>query len=150
MLPGGGRKKDKVPGGVDVKASSLGLTAPDEHGRFVGTELSSSTAILPKAYKKQVVDTQVFNKFSLAKRGKQGAAGGKSEDFLPCVPHRRRRRARGRIAAAAAVVHWCRFALSNIPRVPPPHSHSHRKGIPKQQHTPDTRTRQCTAARTFL
>ncbi len=85
MLPGGGRKKDKAPGGVDVKASSLGLTAPDEHGRFVGTELSSSTAILPKAYQKPTVDTQVFNKFSLAKRGKQGAAGGKSEDFLPCV-----------------------------------------------------------------
>ena len=74
---GQGGKKKKTRG------QKLGITELDSEGRFRGTELSSSTAILPKAFVKQKVDNNVFNKFALAKRGKKGSSGGKSEDFLP-------------------------------------------------------------------
>jgi len=78
-----GKDKMSSKGGVSVKQTSLGLAAPDAEGRFRGTELSSSTAILPKKFKAKIKDNEVFNKFSLAKRGKKGASGGKGADFLP-------------------------------------------------------------------
>ena len=88
---GGGAKKQQSLRSLKSSSNSssrlLGMTASDAQGRlFRGTELSSSTATLPKKFRKQAVDTQVFNKFALAKRGSAGKGKGKgkaADNLLP-------------------------------------------------------------------